>query len=136
MIVYVDDIIIFPSVCSSTFNYGFYTVRIYSGTNANPNNLNESFRVLFTDPDGNVPRTTFIDSNFWINNGNIIISVNFSGNICKFDHWGLSFGDPLSISNDIIIVDKFDLLAFKDINRLNIFSRIISSINYLIWGDV
>ena len=34
------------------------------------------------------------------------------------------------------VMDKFDLLAFKDINRLNIFSRIISSINYLIWGDV
>ena len=34
------------------------------------------------------------------------------------------------------VLDKFDLLAFKDINRLNIFSRIISSINYLIWGDV
>ena len=31
---------------------------------------------------------------------------------------------------------KFDLLAFENVKRLNIFSRILVSINYLIWGDV
>ena len=34
------------------------------------------------------------------------------------------------------IVDEYDLLAFENVKRLNIFSRIIRSINYLIWGDV
>ncbi len=33
-------------------------------------------------------------------------------------------------------IEEHDLLAFKDVKRLNIFARIISSINYLIWGDV
>ena len=34
------------------------------------------------------------------------------------------------------LVDTYDLLAFEEINKLNIFSRIIKSLNYLIWGDV
>ena len=36
--------------------------------------------------------------------------------------------------NDII--GKYDLLAFEDIEKANIFSRLTRSINYLIWGDV
>jgi len=31
---------------------------------------------------------------------------------------------------------EYDLLAFEDVKRLNIFSRLIRSINFLIWGDV
>ena len=34
------------------------------------------------------------------------------------------------------IIEEYDLLAFEDIKRLNIFSRLIRSINYLVWGDV
>ena len=34
------------------------------------------------------------------------------------------------------ILDKYDLLASENIKKLNIFSRIIKSVNYLIWGDV
>jgi len=33
-------------------------------------------------------------------------------------------------------IGKYDLLAFEDIQKVNIFSRLIRSINYLIWGDV
>ena len=33
-------------------------------------------------------------------------------------------------------IEEFDLLAFEKVKRLNIFSRIIKSINFLIWGDV
>ena len=33
-------------------------------------------------------------------------------------------------------IEEHNLLAYKDVKRLNIFARIISSINYLIWGDV
>jgi len=36
--------------------------------------------------------------------------------------------------NDII--GKYDLLAFEDIEKVNIFSRLTRTINYLIWGDV
>jgi len=31
---------------------------------------------------------------------------------------------------------EYDLLAFEDVKRLNVFSRLIKSINFLIWGDV
>tara|TARA_B100000575_G_scaffold256636_1_gene227094 strand:- start:283 stop:1434 length:1152 start_codon:yes stop_codon:yes gene_type:complete len=34
------------------------------------------------------------------------------------------------------IVGEYDLLASKDVKRVNIFTRLIKSINYLIWGDV
>ena len=33
-------------------------------------------------------------------------------------------------------IGEYDLLASENINRVNIFSRLIKSINYLIWGDV
>ena len=42
--------------------------------------------------------------------------------------------------NQIFYKDEFleehDLLAFENVKRLNIFSRILTSINFLIWGDV
>ena len=34
------------------------------------------------------------------------------------------------------LINEYDLLASEDIKILNIFSRIMKSINYLIWGDV
>jgi len=36
--------------------------------------------------------------------------------------------------NDLL--EEYNLLAFENVDRVNIFSRILSSINYLIWGDV
>ena len=34
------------------------------------------------------------------------------------------------------LIDEYDLFAFEDIKRLNLFSRVLRSINFLIWGDV
>ena len=34
------------------------------------------------------------------------------------------------------IINEFKVYAFEDIKKLNVISRIIKSINYLIWGDV
>ena len=34
------------------------------------------------------------------------------------------------------LLNQYDLLAAESVDKLNIFSRIINSINYLIWGDV
>ena len=52
---------------------------------------------------------------------------------------------PIS-KNDIIgklnvryqdeIIGTYDLIAFEDVQKQNIISRIIASINFLIWGDV
>tara|TARA_B100000686_G_C16499375_1_gene816233 strand:- start:16 stop:894 length:879 start_codon:yes stop_codon:yes gene_type:complete len=42
----------------------------------------------------------------------------------------------LKISYKDKIIEEHDLLAFENVKKLNIFSRLIKSINYLIWGDV
>ena len=34
------------------------------------------------------------------------------------------------------IVNEYDLLAAKEIKRVNFITKLIRSINYLIWGDV
>ncbi len=34
------------------------------------------------------------------------------------------------------LIGEFDLLALNEVQKVNIFSRLIKSINYLIWGDV
>ncbi len=34
------------------------------------------------------------------------------------------------------LVDEYDLFAFEDVKKLNVFSRLMISINFLIWGDV
>ena len=33
-------------------------------------------------------------------------------------------------------IGEYDLLALKEVKKVNIFSRLIKSLNYLIWGDV
>ena len=33
-------------------------------------------------------------------------------------------------------IGEYNLLAVKSINKVNIFSRLMKSLNYLIWGDV
>ena len=34
------------------------------------------------------------------------------------------------------LIEEYDLLAAKDVDKVNIFTRLIKSLNYLIWGDV
>jgi D-alanyl-D-alanine carboxypeptidase (penicillin-binding protein 5/6) len=63
------------------------------------------------------------------------VSVNYQGPlkapILKNDIIG-----KVKISYKDEQIGEYDLLAFEDVKRQNIFSRFISSINYLIWGDV
>ena len=40
----------------------------------------------------------------------------------------------VTYKNDLI--EEYDLFAFEDVKKLNIFSRLLKSINFLIWGDV
>ncbi len=42
----------------------------------------------------------------------------------------------LKISYKDEIIEKHDLLAYENIKKVNIFSRLMKSFNYLIWGDV
>ena len=63
------------------------------------------------------------------------VSINYNGPIeapiKKDDILG-----KLKVSYKNELVKEYDLLAFEEIKRLNIFSRLIKSINFLIWGDV
>jgi len=63
------------------------------------------------------------------------VSINYNGPI----HAPINKDDivgKLRISYKDEIIDEYDLLAFESIKKLNIFSRLIRSINFLIWGDV
>jgi len=42
----------------------------------------------------------------------------------------------LKIIYDDELINEYDLLAKEEVNKVNIFSRLIKSLNYLIWGDV
>ena len=42
----------------------------------------------------------------------------------------------LQVVYDEDLIDEYDLLALNDVKKVNIFSRLIKSLNYLIWGDV
>ena len=42
----------------------------------------------------------------------------------------------LKLIYDDELIDEYDLLSVKKIQKVNIFSRLIKSLNYLIWGDV
>ena len=42
----------------------------------------------------------------------------------------------LKIIYDQNLIGEYDLLAINDVKKVNIFSRLMKSLNYLIWGDV
>ena len=42
----------------------------------------------------------------------------------------------LKVVYDESIIGEYDLLASKDVKKVNMFSRLAKSLNYLIWGDV
>ena len=63
------------------------------------------------------------------------VSMNYSGPIEAPIKKNQVIG-KLKVSFNEEILDEYDLLAFNDINKVNIFTRLIRSLNYLIWGDV
>jgi len=42
----------------------------------------------------------------------------------------------LKISYKDEIINEYEVLAFENVKKVNVFTRLIKSINYLIWGDV
>ena len=63
------------------------------------------------------------------------VSMNYSGPIEAPIKKNQIIG-TLKVVYDQEIVGEYKLLASKDIKKVNIFTRLIRSINYLIWGDV
>ncbi len=63
------------------------------------------------------------------------ISINYSGPVeapIKKDQTVAK----LKVVYDENIIGEYDLYAAKEIKKVNIFSRLMKSLNYLIWGDV
>jgi len=42
----------------------------------------------------------------------------------------------LKVVYDNELVGEYDLLASKEVKKVNFVSRLLKSLNYLIWGDV
>jgi D-alanyl-D-alanine carboxypeptidase (penicillin-binding protein 5/6) len=63
------------------------------------------------------------------------VSLNYNGPvqapIKKDDVLGV-----LKVVYDGELLDEYEILAFDDVKKLNVFSRLLKSINFLIWGDV
>ena len=63
------------------------------------------------------------------------VSLNYNGPIQapikKDDILG-----QLKLIFDGEVIKEYDLLAYEDVKKLNVFSRLMKSINFLIWGDV
>ena len=63
------------------------------------------------------------------------VSINYNGPIeapiKKDDVLG-----KLKITYKNKLLEEHDLLAFEDVKKINVISRLMKSINYLIWGDV
>ena len=66
---------------------------------------------------------------------NLKISLNYNGPIeapiFKDDKVA-----KLKIVYDEEIIGEYDLFAAQEVKKLNMFSRLLRSLNYLIWGDV
>ena len=63
------------------------------------------------------------------------VSLNYNGPIQapikKDDILG-----KLKLTFDGELIEEYNLLAYEDVKKLNVFSRLMKSINFLIWGDV
>ena len=63
------------------------------------------------------------------------VSLNYNGPIQapikKDDILG-----KLKLTFDGELIEEYDLLAYEDVKQLNVFSRLIKLVNFLIWGDV
>ena len=63
------------------------------------------------------------------------ISVNYTGPVEAPINKNQVIG-KLKVVYDQDLIGEYDLLASKDIKKVNIFTRLMKSLNYLIWGDV
>ena len=61
--------------------------------------------------------------------------VNYQGPILAPIKKGDILGELKVFYKDEVI-ETYDLLAYENIKKVNILSRLIRSINYLVWGDV
>ena len=63
------------------------------------------------------------------------VSINYNGPIQAPIKKDEVLG-KLKVAYDGELIQEYDLLAFEEVKKLNVFSRLLKSINFLIWGDV
>ena len=150
------------SLASSVYKNGRRLIAVGSGFNTKKDRSKESAKLLtwgFTNFDlveiakSNTP---IENAEVWLGKKDIIktyvkddIYKTIPKARKKFLKVAITYNGPIEApikKNDILgklkitykkeLVGEYDLLAFEDIKRLNIFSRLIRSINFLIWGNV
>ena len=150
------------SLASSVNRKGRRLIAVGSGFNSKSERSNESAKLLtwgltnfdlieiskFTSPIGNIEvwqgkkesvgayvKTDIYKTIPKARKKFLKVSLNYNGPIQapikKDDLLG-----KLKITYKGELIDEHNLYAFEDIKRLNVFSRLMKSINFLIWGDV
>ena len=79
----------------------------------------------------NTPGTTIIKAKKKL----LKVSVNYNGPVEAPINKDQKVA-TLKVVYDQELVGEYDLLASKEIKKVNFFSRLLKSLNYLIWGDV
>jgi D-alanyl-D-alanine carboxypeptidase (penicillin-binding protein 5/6) len=150
------------SLASSVFRNGRRLIAVASGFNSKKDRSIESAKLLtwgLTNYDLveiSKSNTQIENLNVWMGKKNTV-SVYVNGDIYKtipkahkkFLKVLIKYTGPIKApirKNDILgklkifykdeLLDEYDLLSFEDVKKLNVFSRLMKSINFLIWGDV
>tara|TARA_B100000780_G_scaffold206825_1_gene147234 strand:+ start:1010 stop:2161 length:1152 start_codon:yes stop_codon:yes gene_type:complete len=150
------------SLASSVYRNGRRLIAVGSGFNTKGDRSRESAKLLtwgLTNFDlveiakSNIPIET---ADVWLGKKNFVntyvkndIYKTIPKARKKFLKVSINYKGPIQapINKDDIIgklkvlyknepIEEYDLLAFESIKKLNMFSRLIRSINFLIWGDV
>ena len=150
------------SLASSVERNGRRLIAVGSGFNTKKDRSRESAKLLtwglinFQLVEITKANTPIEDINVWLGNKDTVktyikndiyktipkakkrllkVSLNYNGPIQapikKDDILG-----KLKLIFDGELIEEYDLLAYEDVKKLNVFSRLMKSINFLIWGDV
>jgi len=150
------------SLASSVYRNGRRLIAVGSGFNTKKDRSRESAKLLTWglsnfDLVEIAKSNTVIESvDVWLGKKNIV-GVYVKEDIFKtipkarkkFLKVSVHYNGPIlaPIKKDAIIgklkdtykndfIEEYNLLAFEDVKKLNVFSRLIKSLNFLIWGDV
>ena len=150
------------SLASSVYRNGRRLIAVGSGFNTKKDRSRESAKLLTWglsnfDLVEIAKSNTVIESvDVWLGKKNIVgvyvkedilktipkarkkflkVSVHYNGPILAPIKKDAIIGKlKVTYKNDFI--EEYNLLAFEDVKKLNVFSRLMKSLNFLIWGDV
>ena len=150
------------SLASSVYRNGRRLIAVVSGFNTKKDRSNESSKLLtwgltsFDLIEIAKSNTPIDNVNVWLGKKNTV-DVYVKNDIYKtiprprkkFLKVSITYEGPIQApikKNDILgklnvvykneLIEEYDLFAFEDVKKLNVFSRLMKSVNFLIWGDV